>query len=67
MTPARLRLENRTQRHWKCYIKIKDLYGLYGLYDLYDHDIFTKAKNELRKLTRQLRTDFETKLAEESK
>ena len=26
-----------------------------------------KPPNELRKLTRQLRTDFETKLAEESK
>ena len=58
MTAAALRLKNRKQRLWKRYIKTKDLY---------DRAIFTKTKNELRKLTRQLRTDFETKLAEESK
>ena len=46
---AALRLKNRKQRLWKRYIKTKDLY---------DHAIFTKTKNELRKLTRQLRTYF---------
>ena len=58
MTSAALRLKNRKQRLWKCYTKTKDLY---------DHSTFTKAKNGLRTLTRQLRTAFEKKLAAESK
>ena len=58
MTSAALRLKNRKQRLWKRYTKTKDLY---------DHSTFTKAKNELRTLTRQLRTAFEKKLAAESK
>ena len=55
MTASALRSKNRKQRLWKRGIKTKDLY---------EHAIFTKTKNELRKLTRQLRTDFETKLAD---
>ena len=58
MTSAALRLKNRKQRLWKRYTKTKDLY---------DHSTFTKAKNELRTLTRQLRTAFEKRLAAESK
>ena len=58
MTAAALRLKHRKRRLWKRYIKTKDLH---------DHAIFTKAKNKLRKLTRQVRTDVESKLAEESK
>ena len=58
MMAASLRLKNRKQRLWKRYIKTKDRH---------DHAIFTKTKNELRKLTRRLRTHFETKVAEESK
>ena len=57
-TAAALRLKSRKQRLWKRYIKSKDLY---------EYAIFTKAKNDLRKLTRQVRTEFETQLLEEGK
>ena len=52
MTSAALRLKNRKQHLWKRYTKTKDLY---------DHSTFTKAKNELRTLTRQLRTALQRK------
>ena len=54
MTTDALRLKNKKNRLWKRYVQTKSLY---------DHLAFTQCKNKLRKLTRNLRTRYETSIA----
>ena len=54
MTVEVLRLKNKKQRLWKQYVRTNDHY---------DYEKFAKSKDELRKLTRRLRVNFERNIA----
>ena len=54
MTVQALRLKNKKQRLWKRYVRTNDHY---------DYVKFVKSKDELRKLTRRLRVNFERNIA----
>ena len=55
MTNEALRLKNRKNKMWKRY---------QATGGIYDRTSFVSAKNKLRNLTRKLRRDFETKIAQ---
>ena len=58
MTNAAIRLKNAKKRHWKRYVSTQTEY---------DKRNYVKCKNNLRKLTRQLRKNYEENLAKNSK
>ena len=58
MTVKALRLKNKKQRLWKRYVRTNDHY---------DCVKFVKSKDELRKLTRRLRVNFERNIAKNIK
>ena len=58
MTNEALRLKNRKNKMWKRY---------QATGGIYDRTSFVSAKNKLRNLTRKLRRDFETKIAQNAK
>ena len=58
MNAEALRLKNKKNLLWRRYVRTKSPY---------DHAAFNQTKNKLRNLTRDLRTNFESDIAKESK
>ena len=58
MTAEALRLKNKKKRLWRRYARTRSSY---------DHSAFVQSKNKLRNLTRNLRADYESLIANGSK
>ena len=58
MTAEALRLKNKKTRLWRRYARTRSSY---------DHSAFVQSKNKLRNLTRNLRADYESRIANGSK
>ena len=58
MTAEALRLKNKKKRLWKRYAHTRSSY---------DHSAFVQSKNKLQNLTRNLRAEYESSIANESK